>query len=87
MMRRHLLVFASGRLWTVLLGMFPAAWFLAERFSYYGQWWFIRANNRELELRWIADEPLIAHTIWYGLIIVLIAIFASFGHSRRASKG
>jgi len=87
MLRRHLMVFSSGRLWTVLIGMFPAAWFLAERFSFYVLWWGVRATNSELELRRISDEPIIAHTIWYGLIIVLVATIVSFGLSRRASKG
>ena len=87
MMRRHLMVFASGRLWAFLLGMFPAAWFLAERASYYVLWWYIRATNSEIAVRRISDEPLIAHTLWYGLIIVLVAIILSFGLSRRASKG
>jgi len=87
MMRRHLMVFTSGRLWAFLIGMFPAAWFLAERLSYYTLWWFIRATNSEIEVRRISDEPLIAHTLWYGLIIVLVAIIISFGLSRRASKG
>lgn len=87
MMRRHLRVFASGRLWTLLIGMFPAAWFLAERFSFYVLWWFIRATNSEIEVRRISDEPVIAQTIWYGLIIVSVAIIISYGQSRRASKG
>ncbi len=87
MMYRHLLVFASGRLWTVLIGMFPAAWFLAERFCFYGLWWFIRVTNGEIEVRRISREPLIAHTLWYGLVIVLVAIIISFGLSRRVSKG
>lgn len=87
MIRRHLMVFTSGRLWTLLIGMFPAAWFLAERFSFYVLWWAIRASNSEIELRRISDEPVIAHTIWYGLIITLVAITISFGLSRRAPKG
>lgn len=87
MMRRHLMVFASGRLWTSLIGMFPAAWLLAERVSYYVLWWVIRLTNSEIEVRRISDEPIIAHTIWYGLIIVLVAITVSYGLSRRASKG
>ncbi|MGB1235944.1 MAG: TRAP transporter small permease subunit [Planktomarina sp.] len=87
MLRRHLMVFTDLRLWTFLIGMFPAAWFLAERFSYYCLWWFIRATNSEIQLRRISDEPLIAHTIWYGFIIVLVAIIVSFGLSRRASRG
>ncbi|MEP5153213.1 TRAP transporter small permease subunit [Planktotalea sp.] len=87
MMRRHLMVFASARLWTFLLGMFPAAWFMAERASFYILWWAIRATNSEIEVRRISNEPIIAHTIWYGLIIVLVAIIVSFGLSRRASKG
>lgn len=87
MMRRHLMVFANSHLWAVLLGMFPAAWFLAERISFYGLWWYIRTTNSELPLRRIANEPIIAHTTWYGLAIVLLAIFVSFGLSRRAPKG
>lgn len=87
MMRRHLMTITNVRLWTFLIGMFPAAWFLAERLSYYVLWWFIRATNDDIEVRRISDEPLIAHTLWYGLIIVLVAIIFSFGLNRRASKG
>jgi len=87
MMRRHLMTITHVRLWTFLVGMFPAAWFLAERLSYYVLWWFIRATNSEIEVRRISNEPLIAHTLWYGLIIVLVAIIFSFGLNRRASKG
>ncbi|MEO9896287.1 MAG: TRAP transporter small permease subunit [Paracoccaceae bacterium] len=86
MMRRHLMTITNVRLWTFLIGMFPAAWFLAERISYYVLWWFIRATNSEIEVRRISDDPLIAHTLWYGLIIVLVAIIFSFGLNRRASK-
>ena len=87
MMRRHLMVFAEARLWTFLIGMFPAAWFLAERVSYYVLWWAIRLTNSEIEARRISDEPIITHAIWYGLIIIFVAIIISFGLSRRASKG
>ncbi len=87
MTRRNLNSFTSGRLWVVLIGMFPAAWFMAERLSFYLLWWFTRATNDTVELRRIADEPLLAHTIWYGLVVVLVAITLSFGASRRASKG
>lgn len=86
MMRRHLMVFASYRLWALLMGMFPAAWFLAERVSFYALWWIIRVTNGEIEARRISDEPIIEHTIWYGLVIVLIAIIVSFGLNRRVSK-
>ncbi len=87
MLYRHLRVFSAGRLWAFLIGMFPAAWFLAERASFYGLWWAIRATNSETEARDISDAPIFEHTILYGLIIVLIAIIVSFGMSRRALKG
>jgi TRAP-type mannitol/chloroaromatic compound transport system permease small subunit len=87
MLRRHLMVISDGRLWAVLIGMFPAAWFLAERFSYYVLWWGLRLTNSELEARRISDEPLIAQAMWFGLIIVLIAFTVSLIRSRRAIKG
>lgn len=87
MMRRHVRVFTSGALWTLLAGMFPAAWFLAERFCFYVLWWAVRLSDAEIPVRKVADHAIIAHTIWYGLIIVLIAMAISFAASSRASKG
>jgi TRAP-type mannitol/chloroaromatic compound transport system permease small subunit len=87
MLTRHLGKLASVRLWSVLIGMFPAAWFMAERLCHYVLWWFVRATNDEIVSRRISSEPLLEPTMWYGLALVLGAIIISFGLSRRPHKG
>ena len=83
---RHLAVFAPVRLWTVLLAIFPAAWFMAERLSFYVLWWFLRLTNSELEPRRIAREPLLEPTVWYGLGLTILVIVTSFALSRRHAR-
>jgi len=87
MMTRHLIKLTSVRLWTVLLGMFPAAWFMAERLCFYILWWFVRLSNDEIAARRISKEPLLEPAKWYGLALVLVAIIISIGLSRRTHKG
>jgi len=86
MLTRHLKTLTAPRLWTVLIGCFPAAWFAAERLCYYVLWWFVRLTNAEVETRRISREPLLEPTMWYGLAVVLIAMVVSFVLSRRTAN-
>ena len=85
MITRHLELIAPVRLWTVLIALFPAAWFAAERFVFYILWWVVRLTNPDVKPRRISKEPLLEPTMWYGLAVVLILILASFVLSRRKS--
>lgn len=87
MVTRHLKTFTSVQLWTFLIGIFPAAWFMAERLCFYGLWWFVRATNDEIVPRRIASEPLLEPAKWYGLALVLAAMIISFCLTRRTQKG
>ena len=88
MLNRHLALITPVRFWTVLIGIFPAAWFIAERVCYYSLWWFVRLTNSEVQPRRIAREPLLEPTMWYGLAVLLIAILVSFiVDRRRAHQG
>ena len=82
---RHLAVIAPVRLWTILIGTLPAAWFAAERLSFYVLWWGIRLTNPEIKTRRISKEPLLEPTMWYGLAIVVILCAVSFILSRRSA--
>jgi len=83
MLTRHVGTLVEPRLWVVLIGCFPAAWFAAERLSFYVLWWFVRFTNTEITDRNISKEPLLEPTMWYGLAVVLIVMVISFVLSRR----
>ncbi len=83
---RHLAHLTTVRLWTVILAMFPAAWFAVERFCFYVIWWYIRLTNSEIETRRIIREPIMDYTIWYGLALLLIVAVASMILGRRAPQ-
>lgn len=83
MLTRHLGAIAPVKLWTVLVALFPAAWFAAERLAFYVLWWVVRLTNPDVKPRRISREPLLEPTMWYGLAIVLILIAVSFVLSRR----
>lgn len=86
LVRQHLKVFAQLHLWTLMIALFPAVWFVAERFAYYSMWWFIRLMNPEIQARRISREPLLEPTVWYGLSIVLVIMAISFLKTRRVQK-
>jgi len=87
-LKRHLAIIAPVRFWTIFIGIFPAAWFIAERISYYILWWVIRFSDPEIHPRRISRDPLLEPTMWYGLAIVIILIAISFAaHRRRLSQG
>lgn len=87
MVTRHLAKLTTVRLWTFLISIFPAAWFMAERLSFYVTWWYVRASNDEIVPRRISSEPIFENMIWCGLLLVVAAMLLSFGLSRNADKG
>jgi len=82
-LKRHLMAFTQPKLWHMLLGAFPAAWFIAERLAHYGLWWMVRLTNSEIQPRRISREPLLEHTTWYGLAIIILLVVISFVMARR----
>lgn len=84
---RHLAELTRVHLWTVLIAMFPAAWFAAERLVFYIIWWAIRATNGEIAPRRIIREPVMDYTIWIGLGVVLALMAISFLRTRAAQEG
>lgn len=83
MLTRHIKTLTDATLWAVLIGCFPAAWFLAERIAFYGLWWVVRLTDPEIAPRRISREPLLEPTMWYGLAIVVILMAVSFVLNRR----
>lgn len=83
MLIRHLRILTEVRLWVILIGCFPAAWFAAERLVFYVLWWVVRFTNPEIRPRRISREPLLEPAMWYGLALVLIVMAVSFFFSRR----
>ena len=87
MLTRHLARFARLRFWTMLIAMFPAAWFIAERMCYYILWWMIRLSSSELKPRQVSKSSLLDYAIWVGLAIVIVSILANFILDRRRALG
>ena len=83
---RHLRVIATVRLWTVLLAIFPAAWFVLERLSHTVLWWYVRLTNPDIRSSRINKEPLLEPTMWIGLAILLSVITISFISHHRSAK-
>lgn len=84
MMIRHLRVIRPIWLWSVLWGMFPAAWFMAERLTFYIAWWYIRLTDAEIVPRRITREPIMEYTIWIGLGLILIVMAVSYMRRNRS---
>jgi len=84
---RHLAELAPVHLWSVLLGMFPAAWFAAERLVFYVSWWVIWATNADVKPRRIIREPVMDYTIWIGLALLLCLIAYSYMRNRARAEG
>ncbi|MEM7288949.1 MAG: TRAP transporter small permease subunit, partial [Pseudomonadota bacterium] len=82
---RHLSTVRPIYLWTVLIGMFPAAWFLFERAIFYCLWWIVRLSNPELNPRRVIREPIMDFTILYGLAALIVVIGVSYFLTRRKS--
>ena len=86
-LKRNLMVLLQPRLWHLILATLPAAWFVAERFMHYLLWWVVRLSDAEIQSRRINREPLLDHTIWYGLAIVIgLAVLSYVMTLRNASK-
>lgn len=83
---RHLKVIAPVRLWTVLLAVFPAAWFMLARLTHYVFWWFVYLTNSEIKPSRINKEPLLNNAMWVGLGILLMAIVISFVLTHQSAK-
>lgn len=83
---RHLKVIAPIKLWTVLLSVFPAAWFVLARLTHHGLWWFVYLTNPEIKSNRINKEPLLENAMWVGLFFLLLAIAISFALDRRSTK-
>jgi len=83
-LHRNLKHLTEPRLWHMIIGTFPAAWFIAERLIYYFLWWVIRLSNPDIVPRRIGREPMLDPTIWYGLALVISLFTLSFVMSRRA---
>lgn len=82
-LKRNLMVLTTPKLWHMLLAAFPAVWFAAERGAHYALWWVVRLTNPDIISRKISREPLLDHTIWYGLAIIIALIVLSFVMARR----
>ena len=85
-LKRNFMVLTTPKLWHMLLGALPAAWFIAERMAHNGLWWFVRLTNPELNPRRINREVIMEHTHWYGLAIVIALIALSIVMARRTPK-
>ena len=83
---RHLAVLTRVHLGSVLIAMFPASWFAAERLVFYILYWVIRATNPDIEARRISREPVMDHTIWIALALVLALIAFGFVRNRAARE-
>lgn len=82
----HLKVIAPVRLWTVLLAVFPAAWFVLARITHYVLWWFVYLTNPEIKSSRINKEPLLESAMWVGLFLLLLTIAISFALNKRSPK-
>ena len=82
-LKRNVMELTSPRLWHLLIASFPAAWFVAERFTHYILWWVVRLTNSEIHSRRISKEPLLENTLWYGLAIIVVLMALSFAMARR----
>jgi len=82
-LKRNLGVLIQPKILYLIIATFPAAWFLAERVTYYGLWWVVRLTNPEIIPRRINREPLLDSTIWYGLAIIIALGVVSFLMMRR----
>lgn len=82
-LKRNVMALSGARVWHMIIASFPAAWFLAERLTHYGLWWVVRLTNPEIISRKISREPLLDHTVWYGLALILTFALVSYMMSRR----
>lgn len=80
---RHLKTLRTPTLGNIILAALPAAWFFAERISYYVVWWFVRVTNPDMHPRKIAKSDMLDPTMWYGLAVIIILIVVSFALTRR----
>ena len=86
MTMRHLKVIAPVRLWSVILAIFPAAWFGAERVIFYVLWWFTKIAQPDINPRRITREPIFEWTMWLGLALIVILFVISFVRSRGTEQ-
>jgi len=82
-LKRNVMALTQPKVWHLIIATFPAAWFLAERFTHYALWWVVRLTNPEIIPRKISREPLLDHTIWYGLAIIIALAVVSYVMTRR----
>lgn len=80
---RHMKTLRQPALWNIILAALPAAWFLAERISYYALWWGLRIMNPDMNARKVSKSALLDPTIWYGFATIAILIAVSFALTRR----
>ena len=83
---RHLRIIAPVRLWTVLIAIFPAAWFALERLIHNVLWWYVRLTNPDIRSSRISKEPLLEPTMWIGLAVLLCVIAINFVSNHRSAK-
>ncbi len=85
-LKRNVMALTAPKLWHMLLAAFPAVWFLAERGVHYALWWFVRFTNPDIAVRKISREPLLDHSLWYGLAIIAALGIISFLLARQHPK-
>ena len=80
--------FFSPHTHNLVIAAFPAAWFIAERFTYYCLWWYVHINNPDIHIRRVSKDPMLDNTMWIGLCIVIHITAISFlnNHKQPSEK-
>lgn len=85
-LKRNYAKISTANFWKLMLGALPFFLFVFERLVYYIFYVYIRFSQPDVNPRRIGKDPLMEHTLMYGIALLVIVLLIAFIKRNKGNR-